>query len=60
MAHRYPEVLRTEFNGMKRKFGGRHNSARTVPSPHVFGTAGGEAGGTLQRTMTILWHGISQ
>lgn len=26
MAHRYPEILRTEFNGMKRKFGGRHNS----------------------------------
>lgn len=26
MAKRYPEVLRTEFNGMKRKFGGRHNS----------------------------------
>jgi beta-galactosidase len=26
MAHRYPEILRTEFDGMKRKFGGRHNS----------------------------------
>lgn len=26
MARKYPEVLRTEFNGMKRKFGGRHNS----------------------------------
>ena len=26
MAKKYPEVLRTEFNGMKRKFGGRHNS----------------------------------
>ena len=26
MAHKYPEILRTEFNGMKRKFGGRHNS----------------------------------
>lgn len=26
MAHRYPEILRTEFSGMKRKFGGRHNS----------------------------------
>ncbi len=26
MAKRYPEVLRTEFNGMRRKFGGRHNS----------------------------------
>lgn len=26
MARKYPEILRTEFNGMKRKFGGRHNS----------------------------------
>ncbi len=26
MAKRYPEILRVEFNGMKRKFGGRHNS----------------------------------
>ena len=26
MAHRHPDILRTEFNGMKRKFGGRHNS----------------------------------
>lgn len=26
MAKRYPEILRTEFNGMRRKFGGRHNS----------------------------------
>ena len=37
MAHRYPEILRTEFNGMKRKFGGRHNSCPcllyTSPSP---------------------------
>ncbi|XBX09920.1 beta-galactosidase [Enterocloster clostridioformis] len=26
MAKKYPDILRTEFNGMKRKFGGRHNS----------------------------------
>lgn len=26
MAKRYPDILRTESNGMKRKFGGRHNS----------------------------------
>lgn len=26
MAKRHPDILRTEFNGMKRKFGGRHNS----------------------------------
>ncbi len=33
MAKRYPEILRTEFNGMKRKFGGRHNSC---PSSYAF------------------------
>lgn len=26
MARKYPEILRTEFGGRKRKFGGRHNS----------------------------------
>ena len=26
MAKKYPDILRTEFNGLKRKFGGRHNS----------------------------------
>lgn len=26
MAKRHPDILRTESNGMKRKFGGRHNS----------------------------------
>ncbi|RDU23804.1 beta-galactosidase [Anaerosacchariphilus polymeriproducens] len=31
MARKYPEVLRTEFNGMKRKFGSRHNSCPNSP-----------------------------
>lgn len=31
MARKYPEILRTEFNGMKRKFGGRHNSCPNSP-----------------------------
>ncbi len=26
MAKKHPDILRTEFNGMRRKFGGRHNS----------------------------------
>ena len=26
MARKHPDILRTEFNGMKRKFGSRHNS----------------------------------
>ncbi len=32
MAKRYPDILRTEFNGMKRKFGGRHNSCPNSPT----------------------------
>lgn len=32
MARRHPDILRTEKNGMKRKFGGRHNSCPNSPS----------------------------
>ncbi len=32
MAKRHPDILRTEFNGMKRKFGGRHNSCPNSPT----------------------------
>ncbi|MDE7339501.1 MAG: beta-galactosidase [Lachnospiraceae bacterium] len=32
MARKYPDVLRTEFYGMKRKFGGRHNSCPNSPT----------------------------
>ena len=31
MARKYPEILRTEPNGIKRKFGGRHNSCPNSP-----------------------------
>lgn len=32
MARKYPDILRTEFNGMKRKFGSRHNSCPNSPT----------------------------
>ena len=32
MAKKHPDVLRTEFSGMKRKFGGRHNSCPNSPA----------------------------
>ncbi len=32
MARKYPDILRTEFNGMKRKFGSRHNSCPNSPN----------------------------
>lgn len=32
MARKYPDILRTEFSGMRRKFGGRHNSCPNSPA----------------------------
>ena len=32
MARKYPDVLRTEHNGMRRKFGSRHNSCPNSPT----------------------------
>ena len=32
MAKRHPDVLRTDFYGRKRKFGGRHNSCQNSPA----------------------------
>lgn len=39
MAKKYPDILRTEFNGMKRKFGGRHNSCPNSPTYQKFSVA---------------------
>ena len=36
MAKKYPDILRTEFGGMKRKFGGRHNSCPNSPTYQKF------------------------
>lgn len=36
MARKYPDILRTEFNGMRRKFGGRHNSCPNSPTYHKY------------------------
>ena len=32
MARKHPDILRTEFNGIRRKFGGRHNSCPNSPT----------------------------
>ncbi|MBU7594904.1 beta-galactosidase [Metabacillus halosaccharovorans] len=32
MAKKYPDILRTEFDGKRRKFGGRHNSCPNSPN----------------------------
>lgn len=39
MARKYPDILRTEFNGMKRKFGSRHNSCPNSPTYRKFAKA---------------------
>lgn len=36
MAKKYPDILRVEFNGMKRKFGGRHNSCPNSPTYQTY------------------------
>ena len=38
MAKKYPEVLRTDFNGIKRKFGARHNSCPNSPVYRKYST----------------------
>ena len=32
MARKHPDILRTDMNGIKRKFGGRHNSCPNSPT----------------------------
>ncbi len=39
MAKKYPDILRTEFNGVKRKFGGRHNSCPNSATYQKFSVA---------------------
>lgn len=39
MARKHPDVLRTEFYGMKRKFGGRHNSCPNSPTYRKYARA---------------------
>ena len=58
MAKKYPEVLRTEFNGMKRKFGSRHNSCPNSPVNQKYSVALArklaERYGTYDNIVT--WH----
>lgn len=58
MARKHPDILRTEFSGMKRKFGGRHNSCPSSPSYRHFSTelAGKLAERYKNRKSIVLWH----
>lgn len=58
MAKKYPEVLRTELNGMKRKFGGRHNSCPNSPIYRKYSTKIAEklAKRYKEYNNIIAWH----
>lgn len=50
MAKKYPDILRTEFNGMKRKFGGRHNSCPNSPTYQKYSV-------TLAKELALRYKG---
>jgi len=58
MARKHPDILRTEFNGMKRKFGGRHNSCPNSPTYRKY--AGALASRLAERYQDydniVAWH----
>lgn len=58
MAKRHPDILRTEYNGMKRKFGGRHNACPNSPTYRHY--AAMLAGKLAQRykdyNNIVAWH----
>lgn len=58
MARKYPEILRTDFGGRRRKFGGRQNSC---PNSPVYRTFAGRLAGRLaehykDRDCIVSWH----
>jgi len=58
MAKKYPEILRTDFGGIRRKFGGRHNSC---PNSAVYRTMAARLAGKLaehykEETCITAWH----
>ena len=58
MAKRHPDILRTEFNGMKRKFGGRHNSCPNSPTYRMYAPrlAGELAKRYKDYENIVAWH----
>lgn len=58
MAKKYPDILRTEFNGMKRKFGGRHNSCPNSPTYRKYAVrlAGKLAERYRECSSIFAWH----
>jgi beta-galactosidase len=58
MARRYPDLLRVDFQGRKRKFGARHNSCPNSPSYRTFAPklAGALAERYQHHPALAAWH----
>jgi beta-galactosidase len=58
MAKKYPDVLRVDFNGNKRSFGGRHNSCPNSPTYRKFAArmAGKLAERYKDHPGLLIWH----
>lgn len=58
MAKKYPEILRTDFGGRKRKFGGRHNSCPNSPVYRTYAQRMAQklAGRYKDRANIVSWH----
>ena len=58
MAKKYPDILRTEFNGLKRKFGGRHNSCPNSPTYEKYSVRLAQKIAEMYRDYNniVAWH----
>ncbi len=58
MAKRHPDILRVDYKGRKRKFGGRHNSCPSSPSYRMYAgrLAGKLAEHYKDNKNIIAWH----
>ncbi|WP_339219942.1 beta-galactosidase [Paenibacillus sp. FSL W7-1279] len=58
MARKYPDVLRVDYEGRKRKFGGRHNSCPNSPTYRKYAKimAGKLAERYKDHPAVLIWH----
>ncbi|MFD0713281.1 beta-galactosidase [Paenibacillus sp. GCM10027626] len=58
MARKYPDVLRVDYNGRKRKFGGRHNSCPNSPTYRKYSALMAEklAERYKNHSGLVIWH----
>ncbi|MCT1401958.1 beta-galactosidase [Paenibacillus sp. p3-SID867] len=58
MARKYPDVLRVDYEGRKRKFGGRHNSCPNSPTYRKYAKAmaGKLADRYKDHPAVLIWH----